>query len=741
LVVALYAAIIAIYLAIIPPLQGFDSVAHFNTVNYLRQHRNWPAIDATTAAYSYELPQQPPLYYALAAGASAWLPFESADEITRSSDNPYQMTLSPLWTVDIPEAPASWRLAARISQWVSAMGGLLALIFTLAWVRLLLPGQWRLHTFTIAVVAMNPLFVYLSVTTSNDAWAVAGATALAWAGAWLARHRHARLLVVFGIGCVCGLAVLTKYSAGIGALAGLAAFLLLRHSNTKNTKEDEQYHPTPNSSPLGRGVRAARLLAFIAGVLLTAGAWYGANAIAYGELIPMRAAATALPSLNRPVPLTLAATLSEIPGLLQNYWGVFIGTIDANVYYGMMTLLAALGALGLLGMVRHNKRVDHDSWVSIVICAVWVIATWIATLWWVRSIGFGAHGRLLLVASPAVALLLALGWRELAMALPAQLRNIARAGLLGALLLLPLLPLPAFLRNYAQPAPINLAATKLDRVVNAHYDEGMIVAGIDLPQGPFISPQREMPLTLYLSSDAGVAGFYTLFVHLVDADGRVLHAFDGVPFGGRHPTRQWRAGETFADTYTIALPADFDAKQAPLLRLVAGFYPFGQPSERLFAHDGNGERIGDEVLLANVRVVDDAMRSAPITATLTQWDNGITLTEATFHEESDRVILTTMWQARSLIQRDYTLFVHLLDANGQLIAQQDQPPQGGHLPTSVWQAGELIHETFEVKVPADKAAQWTTAMIGLYDAATGERAKWASGDVAHADDTVVLRRR
>jgi hypothetical protein len=37
LVVALYAAYIAIYLAIIPPLQGFDSVAHFNYVNYLRE--------------------------------------------------------------------------------------------------------------------------------------------------------------------------------------------------------------------------------------------------------------------------------------------------------------------------------------------------------------------------------------------------------------------------------------------------------------------------------------------------------------------------------------------------------------------------------------------------------------------------------------------------------------------------------------------------------------------------------
>ncbi len=729
--VAFYAAIVAIYLATIPPLQGFDSVAHFNYVNYLRQHHNWPVIDATTAAYSYELPQQPPLYYALAAGASAWLPFERADEITRSSDNPYQMTLSPLWTVSIPEAPRSWQLAAWVSRLVSAIGGLLAAAFTLAWVRLLLPARWRLHAFTVAVVALNPLFVYLSVTTSNDAWAVAGATALAWAGAWLARNRHARRRMVFGVGCICGLSLLTKYSAGLGAIAGLAAFALLRgDADTADTKGGAER------------AEAARILTLIAGAVLTAGAWYGANVVTYGELIPMRQAAVALPGLNRLVPLTLAAMLAEIPDLLRDYWGVFISTANADVYYGAMTLLTILGVLGLVSLLLHRQaRRNRDTRNALLICVVWVAATAIATLAWVRSIGFGAHARLLLVASPAVALLLTLGWRQMALALPARPRRMARSVFLGALLLWPLLPLPAFMRNYTAPAAVNLATVKMDRVINARYDEGMLIAGIDLPQGSLISPQQALPLTLYFTSDAGVEGFYTLFVHLVDpASDRLLYAFDGVPFGGRHPTRQWRAGEAFADHYTLSLPADFDAQGAPLLRLVAGFYPFGQPDKRLTAHDGAGRPLGGEVLLANVRVIDGAVQSAPLTSTLATWDNGIALTEATLHEDTNRVILETTWQARAPVQRDYTLFVHLLDADGQLVAQRDQPPHGGQLPTSVWQAGELIHETLVVDVPEDKAAQWATAVIGLYDAASGERAKWISGSAAHADNTVDLRR-
>jgi hypothetical protein len=142
---------------------------------------------------------------------------------------------------------------------------------------------------------------------------------------------------------------------------------------------------------------------------------------------------------------------------------------------------------------------------------------------------------------------------------------------------------------------------------------------------------------------------------------------------------------------------------------------------------------------------DDAITqpSQPISETtaLAEWNNGILLIEAALSEDADGVTVQTTWQARAPAQRDFTLFVHLLDAGGQLVAQQDQQPQHGQLPTSVWQAGELIHEEIVVKVPAEKRKQWTTAMIGIYDSASGERAKRVSGLAEHDEDIVVLQRR
>jgi hypothetical protein len=62
-VVVLYCLLVSLYFYVVPPLEGFDSIAHYNYVNYLGQYRKLPSVDNETARVSYELVQQPPLYY------------------------------------------------------------------------------------------------------------------------------------------------------------------------------------------------------------------------------------------------------------------------------------------------------------------------------------------------------------------------------------------------------------------------------------------------------------------------------------------------------------------------------------------------------------------------------------------------------------------------------------------------------------------------------------------------------
>jgi hypothetical protein len=56
----------------------------------------------------------------------------------------------------------------------------------------------------------------------------------------------------------------------------------------------------------------------------------------------------------------------------------------------------------------------------------------------------------------------------------------------------------------------------------------------------------------------------------------------------------------------------------------------------------------------------------------------------------DVVPLSLFWQARGSIEEDYTVFVHLLDEGGSLVAQNDSAPGGRTRPTSGWQPGEIV---------------------------------------------------
>jgi hypothetical protein len=79
------------------------------------------------------------------------------------------------------------------------------------------------------------------------------------------------------------------------------------------------------------------------------------------------------------------------------------------------------------------------------------------------------------------------------------------------------------------------------------------------------------------------------------------------------------------------------------------------------------------------------------------------------------------WQAERAPARDYTVFVHLYDATGRLVASHDGQPVYGFLPTSQWPVGRIIVDRHDIALPADLAAGDYQLAAGLYDATTGER--------------------
>ena len=89
--------------------------------------------------------------------------------------------------------------------------------------------------------------------------------------------------------------------------------------------------------------------------------------------------------------------------------------------------------------------------------------------------------------------------------------------------------------------------------------------------------------------------------------------------------------------------------------------------------------------------------------------------------ESCTLHLTLYWQALDVMGANYTVFVHLLAADGQIPAQQDSQPQGGAFPTMDWFPGDIIPDEYALAFPADVPADEVGLEVGMYLLETAER--------------------
>jgi len=87
-----------------------------------------------------------------------------------------------------------------------------------------------------------------------------------------------------------------------------------------------------------------------------------------------------------------------------------------------------------------------------------------------------------------------------------------------------------------------------------------------------------------------------------------------------------------------------------------------------------------------------------------------------------RIALEVRWQALRPLTHDYTVFFHVVAADGQRYAQHDGMPQDGQLPTTHWLPGEIVADRYEVALSPDAPRDsdyryW----LGWYLGATGQR--------------------
>lgn len=699
IILLLYLVVATAYLLVVPPLEGFDALAHMNAVNYWRQEQAPPTIDLATNQYSYELLTQPPLYYMLSALTTAWIPAEGADVEVRASANRYFPGLSKRQSIELPGIPPSVEQAMLLARLVSLLGGIVTVGATWLWVRTVLPHQPWLPSAVAAVVAFNPLFLFSSTSITNDAWAAAGTVVVIWlVSATAARSQGKTQRSLWRwllVGVVAGLAALTKYSVLLVAVPALAILIQYRCYR-----------------PLGRFVAIAAAL--LGGALLTAGWWYGRNLLLYGQPVPLATISSVITTLQRTELMPLAQVWELLPFLFYSYWGLFLATFAPDRFFQVIqwAILVALIGLPLWLLRQRQRRLLTAYSPTLWLALLWFVLTLVSMINYMRLISYGEQARFLLPAAPAIALWLVTSWQAW---LPVRFAHKLRPLVVLFMLVLALWPLSTLHRAYAHPPLLPTTATT--RPIEAHFADGPRLVGYDLPQGAALTPGSSLPLVLYFTADQPIAGDYTLFLHLADQDDRLLYQHDGVPFSGRHPTRQWQPGQLFADGYQLTVPTVVPTDT--LATLIVGFYAYEEPTKRLPVYASDGTLLGDRLVLGQIRLqTNDAPVIAPDTQPLASWAAGIDLMQAAV-EPADVAgyHVQLQWRTTALLTTDYTVFLQFLDANGAVVAQIDQQPQAGAAPTSTWLRNEHIADIYQITPPAT----WRNLVIGLYNAQSGQR--------------------
>jgi hypothetical protein len=79
------------------------------------------------------------------------------------------------------------------------------------------------------------------------------------------------------------------------------------------------------------------------------------------------------------------------------------------------------------------------------------------------------------------------------------------------------------------------------------------------------------------------------------------------------------------------------------------------------------------------------------------------------------------WRATHPVTADYHVFVHLITADGNIVAQSDGQPALWTQPTSTWSPGERIEDRHALSLPVDLPSGDYTLITGLYLPDNGER--------------------
>jgi hypothetical protein len=729
LIVLAHVALALIYGAIVPPWEAHDETGHFAYVNHLIAQRNLPNALAEDEAY-FDQSHQPPLYYLGVAALTAWI--DRSDNV-QPEFNFFGIdgTNRRGWRIMLrqPGEAFPWTgtiLALHAARAVSALLSGLMIYLIARTANLAFGNASPAALLSTAIAAFNPQVLFMGAMVNNDVMVSVVGALVAYqvlvVGCWLTVNQQpiTNTRFVF-VGLTLGLGVWSKNSALalIGFVAVALVFLAFR-----------QRWPIRDLIVSGAIVSIA--------FAIVAAPYFLLNYARYGRLLidrnlsnPIIAAPTAVIGEGLDVALRDGWLPQIFVNAFQTFWGKF-GWGNVPMAEWAYWLFFALTVIGVIGCVIGFRRASRSLRDALVVFALLGVAMMILPLY--RAIYFQSPallpGRYLMPALAAYACLLGFGWQEVIgnWSLVIGRTRVANYQLpitLGLGLFALVVPFAFIAPRYAPP----LVAAN-DRPALLTFNE--LVQVTDVSARTAYLPDREgnrhyarVKLTWRALNPTDRQ--YAFGVSVLGRDSEVLGTMNVFPARGNYPSTNWKPGDTFQDEYDILLEKPC-AHLPALGRVNVTMFEFGPVSNTLgisVTHqlqpvDGEGRVVAP--IVGKFKI--DQRSPFPVF-----WQpplgvmGGIGLREIALPDriKPDSTITAALtYEMLKQTGAEGTAFLHVLDENGKLVAQDDHTPQRGEYPTDLWTPGECVRETFTLNIPPDASGK-LRAVTGFYSPKDGAR--------------------